>query len=160
MELLGYNLRRFGRRGRFRGPLCVSESISFHGRDEAVATARESLDVPRLFGGVAESLADAVHCGIQPMLKITEGLGRPQLVLQFFSGDQFARPAQQGGQHLVGLSGQTYAYAVPSQFLTSQVYLERTKAKNFCGLSPTTHGSPQSGSRRVYAEISNEIPQL
>jgi hypothetical protein len=142
VELLGYNMRGFGLRGHVEGRLCASKSISFYGRDEAVAPARQSLDVPRLFGGVAERLADPIHCRIQPMLEITEGLGGPQLVLQFFPGDQFARPAQQGSQNLVGLSGQTYPYAVPPQFLTAQVRLEGAEAKNLRGLSHVTHGHP------------------
>jgi hypothetical protein len=98
------------------------------------------------------------------MLEITEGFAWPELPLQLFAGDQFSRPTEQRRQNVERLSGQAYPDALPSQFLTSQVHLERAEAKDFRGLSQITHGRPAIGSTRVYAGTlqrhTGDIPRL
>jgi hypothetical protein len=53
---------------------------AFHRSDEAVPLPRQSLDIARAVGRVAERLPDLLHRGIQASVKLHKGIGGPKLV--------------------------------------------------------------------------------
>jgi|SRR5690348_16899955 len=56
--------------------------------DEAVAAPRNRLDVGWICGGIAESLAQPVHCSVEPVLEVAEAVPRPKPSLEVFACHQ------------------------------------------------------------------------
>jgi len=48
------------------------------GRQEAVSALVKRLHVAWLLGGIVERLPELLHGGVEPMLEVHEGVGRPQ----------------------------------------------------------------------------------
>jgi len=69
-------------------------------RDEAIAALGQRFDVVRRFGLIAQRRADLLDAEVQALLKIYECLATPDLLLDFFSGDQLARMAGQQAEDL------------------------------------------------------------
>src|SRR6266849_60734 len=67
------------------------------GSDETIATAGESFDETGTVGGITESVAEAFDSGIEAMIEVDEGVGRPELALQFFAGNKLAWFGQEKG---------------------------------------------------------------
>src|SRR5437016_8695099 len=60
------------------------------GSEKAVAAARESFDEARIFGGIAQGVAQALDGGIQAVIEVHESVRRPKLAAQLFPGDHLA----------------------------------------------------------------------
>jgi hypothetical protein len=60
------------------------------GSDETVATAGESFDETGIVSGITESVPKTLDGGVEAMLEVDEGVGRPELALQLFPGDELA----------------------------------------------------------------------
>jgi hypothetical protein len=50
------------------------------------------------------------------MIEVDEGVRRPELALQFLSGDDFSPPFKERGQHLKGLFLELYLQSTTPQF--------------------------------------------
>src|SRR6266852_7042080 len=71
-----------------------------HGRDEAVSAAGQGFDEARARGGIAQRLANLVHCGIQTVIEIDEGISGPDPYAQIFSRHDLTVILQQGAEDL------------------------------------------------------------
>jgi hypothetical protein len=71
-----------------------------HGRQETVSTARHSLYKRGILGGISQGVPEAPDGGIQAVVEVDIGIGRPEAVAQFFPGDDLARTVQQFGEYL------------------------------------------------------------
>ena len=58
----------------------------FQRADVAVSPARQSFDVARFLGRIAQHFANARDCVVQAVVKIDEGICRPDPALQFLPG--------------------------------------------------------------------------
>lgn len=67
---------------------------------EAIAFARQGLDVEGLLTGVAEGLAPLHHSGVERVVEIDECIGRPEPCSQIFPGDNLAGVLEQVEQEL------------------------------------------------------------
>src|SRR5215831_8365548 len=56
-----------------------------HCGDKTIASAGNGLYISRLVGRIAQSLAELIDRGIQPMFEIAEGGAYPQLLLKVFA---------------------------------------------------------------------------
>jgi hypothetical protein len=61
-----------------------------YGSNETIATPGESFDETGIVGGIAERVSETLDGGIEAMIEVDEGFGRPELALQFFAGDKLA----------------------------------------------------------------------
>jgi hypothetical protein len=100
--------------------------------DEAVTAAGQSLDQAGFVGGVPQDLPQAVHCGIQAVVKVHKGVGRPQNLPQLLAGDQSPGTFQQHFKNLEGLPWQTKPHSVLAELLRLQIRIERAEADH-CG---------------------------
>ena len=57
---------------------------------KSITTPSDSFDESRIIGGVTQGIAQAANGGVEAVVKIDEGVGRPEAVPQFFPGDDFA----------------------------------------------------------------------
>src|SRR5439155_21087033 len=62
-----------------------------HFGDEAITTAGDGLDKSRASRRIAQHFANLIDRCIQTVVEINEGVGRPELVTQFFSANYDAR---------------------------------------------------------------------
>src|SRR4051812_39188080 len=104
---------RAHRSSRFRfGWGCGSRNRSFSADNfgnEAVAAARECLDVTRIARRIAERVTQFVDGCVQAVIEVNEGVRRPKLEAQLFTSDEFAFAGKEHGEHLKGLLLQTEA---------------------------------------------------
>lgn len=68
---------------------------SFYCSDKTVTAPRKRLDEPRLLVRIAKSAPERLYRCVHAMLKIDKSVRRPQMLLQFFSSEQFAGPFKQ-----------------------------------------------------------------
>jgi hypothetical protein len=62
------------------------------------------------------------------VIEVNEGILRPELAAQFFSGNDFSRALKQSGQHLERLFLEPYFLPSVAQFPGLEIYLKRTEA--------------------------------
>ena len=70
---------------------------------EAVALARNSLDVERLMGGIAKRLAEFVDGGIYIGVVVHMRISGPEPYAQLFAGDDFTRFFEKCQKNLINL---------------------------------------------------------
>jgi len=63
--------------------------------DETVAASRQRFDEPRALGGVPQGIPQLVDRGVQAVVEVDEGIGRPVLIAKFFAGYHFTWPLRQ-----------------------------------------------------------------
>jgi len=100
----------------------------FRLNNQAIALARDGLDIKRLVRGVAESLAQLVYGGVYVGVVIDMGIRGPQAEAQFIPGDHLTMLFDKGEQNLIDLALQFEASAILADFLTMLVDLKRSKA--------------------------------
>src|SRR5438552_18150887 len=100
---------------------------NFRWHDEAVALAWDGLDVERLMGGIAESMAEFVDGGIYVGVVVDMRIGGPEPHAQFFAGDDFTRFFEKGQKNLITLPLELQPGPVPGNFLPLLVNAERPK---------------------------------
>src|SRR5580693_6909655 len=86
-------VRRYG-----SGRVAVRGNLDW--ANEAIAQPGQRLDPVRPFGGIADGGANPLHCIIETMVEVDEGVGGPQGLLQFLAAHERARTLQQHLQHL------------------------------------------------------------
>ena len=74
--------------------------VARHGTDKAITAAGNGLDEFGVIRRIGESIAQALDRIVQAILKVNEGAGGPQGLLDFFAGDEFARVRQENGKHV------------------------------------------------------------
>jgi hypothetical protein len=99
-RIVSGRLNRGGRLNKGRSGIAIRY---FDRRDEPVAAPRQSLDVDRRLGIVAERRANLLDAKIYAVLEVYERAIWPDLLPQFISSDQFARPSGQNSKDLTGL---------------------------------------------------------
>jgi hypothetical protein len=68
--------------------------------DKAITPTGQGFDKPRIVGGVAESIPQPFDGGIQAVLEVDEGVGRPKAGLEFLASNQFTGFFQQKIENL------------------------------------------------------------
>ena len=96
-------------------------------RYEAVTSLGEGLNKARVFGLVAQSVAQFVHCDSQTVVKVDGCVGAPKLLLQFLAGDNFPWTLEQGCKQFEGLALEPNPDAGPTQFSRLQIGLKNTE---------------------------------
>src|SRR5208282_3554847 len=96
-------------------------------RDETVSAAGQGLDESRARCGIAERLAYLVYRGIQAVIEIDEGVGRPDFFAQVVAGDNLTGILQQGSEDLKGLFLKPDASAVLAQLSGVQINFKNAK---------------------------------
>jgi hypothetical protein len=81
---------------------------------------------------IPQGLANFVHCGIQSMLKIDEGISGPKALSQLLPRDQLARTRKQRCKNLKGLFLKLESLPLPAQLAAAQISFVLTEA-NCCG---------------------------
>src|SRR6516162_8573945 len=97
------------------GAAATAGRTSAKGAYKTVTTPRNGLHVPWCVRGIIQHLPNPGDCVIQPVIEINEGIGRPQLGMQFFTGDHLAGTFDQYGQDLKGLSRKPQPHPVFTQ---------------------------------------------
>ena len=77
--------------------------------EEPVATTGNCFNETRVLGRVAQAVTDLIDGRGQTVVEIDNSAVAPELLLQFFPGDQFAGVLDQHNQHAEGLSLQADA---------------------------------------------------
>jgi hypothetical protein len=114
--------------------------VAHQAADEPVAAARHRLDELRLVGVVAERRAQPLHGGIQAVLEIHEGAGRPQPLANAVAGDHVSGLLEQQLQDLEGLVLQARAPVRRAQLAGVDVEFERAESDDW------SHGAAPSPS--------------
>jgi hypothetical protein len=108
-------------------------------RNETVAAPRQRLDIARRLGRVIQNLANPGHGIIQTVIEIHEGIGWPQLRLQFLTRDDFAGTFNQDRQYLKRLPRKAQPHPVFAEFTRLRVYLKNAKAADDQNLRCVRH---------------------
>jgi hypothetical protein len=99
----------------------------FDGKNEAVAASAHGLYELGLFGRIPQSLPHFVDGGGQAVVKIDEGIGRPQAQAQLFARDHFSRKLQEHSEQAKRLLLKSYLYTLLAQLPRPEVNLEVSK---------------------------------
>ena len=116
----------------------------------AVTAARCGFDEARVVGRIAEYLADLVDGFVQAVVELDEGVGRPQLLTQFFTGDNLARPLEQDDKQAERLVLEIDLEPFLAQFRRGEVHFEDAEAEDASGLL-------RGGHRRVDRIIGRRV---
>ena len=106
-------LERFGSSGKF-----VERGL-FNRSNEAVAVAGDGLDEPRIFRGVAESLAETHDGGVEAVIEVNKGVARPETFAKLFAADEIAGSFEKDRKNLPRLVLEANAGSVLAQFAGS-----------------------------------------
>src|SRR5262249_21484021 len=102
---------------------------TLHRTDVPVAPASQRVDVTWLLPRIAQHFANPCDGVMQAVVKIDEGVGRPDSVLQFLARYNVAGAFQQDLQHPQGLAAQAQPYTLPAQLSRRDIQLEIVEAK-------------------------------
>src|SRR5207237_374751 len=94
---------------------------------KAVTGARESLDISRMIGRVAQCQAKTVDGSIDAALEIDEGILWPKPAAQFIARHHAARIFEQGTEDLPRLGLKADTNALLAQLSGLQIHLERSE---------------------------------
>src|SRR5215471_12851559 len=92
--------------------------------DEAIPSPGYGLNEAGTLSVVIQRRPKPFHGIVQALLKVHERVGRPQLLLQLFSGDGLARTLQQHHQYVHWLPLQPDLHALFAEFPGSWIKLE------------------------------------
>jgi hypothetical protein len=116
-----------GRAGSWNGRGSFADS-SVDGREQAITAAREGFDKAGVFGGITEGVAQALDGGVQAVVEVHKGVGRPKTAVQFLSRNDFTRTLQEHGQDLERLLLKPYFDAIAAKLSSTQVGFKGSKA--------------------------------
>src|SRR4051794_9270324 len=125
---------RGGDRVRLPGP-------GLQGRDEAVSLAGYRLDVARTGSGIAQRFANLVNRRVQAVIKVHEGVGRPELLLQLFASHDLSGALEQQREDLKGLALEAHSYPTFAQFAGRKVDLEDSESQDSANILGSRHGT-------------------
>jgi hypothetical protein len=115
--------------------------------EEAISPARQGLNEPWIVGVIPQGLPNFVDSFVKPMLEIDERVLRPELLMEFLTGDNLAGFLQQGDQHLERLTAKLELQPCSAKFAGMQIYLEVSEAKD----SIRGHGCDRPNSGGLHA---------
>jgi len=110
-----------------RRGFCRGDGVD--GGKEAVSAAGQSFDEARARCGIAQRLANFVHCGIHAVIEINESIGGPDFFAQIVAGDNLTGVLQQGSEHLKRLFLEPDASPVLAQLSGGQVDFKNTESQ-------------------------------
>src|SRR5439155_20913988 len=99
-----------------------------HFGDEAITTAGVGLDKSRASRRIAQHFANLIERCIQTVVEINEGVGRPELVTQFFSANYDARTFEEEFQTRKRLVLQAEAPSLLAKLAGFEIGFEDSKA--------------------------------
>jgi hypothetical protein len=99
-----------------------------YGSQKTVSAASECFNEAGIFGGITEGVAQALDGGVQAVVEIHEGVGRPEPAPQLFPGKNFTGTLEEHGQDLERLLLESHLSAVPPEFTGAEIHFEGTKA--------------------------------
>jgi hypothetical protein len=59
--------------------------------NEAISASSDGLNEDRSFRRFSQRVTQPPYCGVQTVIEVYEGVGRPELVAQLLPGNQFSR---------------------------------------------------------------------
>src|SRR5215469_12072374 len=98
--------------------------------NEAITTPRDGLNEAGCLGTVIQRRPQPFHGIVQPLFKVHESVGWPQLLLQLFSADGLARTLQQHDQYVHWLALQLDLHSLLAEFSSSWIKLEHAKMQS------------------------------
>src|SRR5215472_6216177 len=118
--------------------------------DEPIAPPRQGFHEARRLSGVSQGVSQSLHGTVQAVVKIHEGVGRPQSLLDLLARYQLTGTLQQHGQDCEGLIGKAHAHALAAKLTRAQIYLEFAKPHHFKGSRRGSHDARPTAVVRVY----------
>ncbi|HXL22012.1 MAG TPA: hypothetical protein VOA78_06080 [Candidatus Dormibacteraeota bacterium] len=119
----------------------------FNLRKEAVPATCDRFHKTRTVGGIAESVADFVDRFVEPVIEIHERVCRPEFLLEFLAGYDFAGVLKERRQHLERLFLKANTEAVFAQFAGAEIQLENPETEPVAKLMVFWHGQATSVGR-------------
>jgi hypothetical protein len=113
-----------------RGQLSLASLISIrpaNGRKEPVATARHSLYKRGILSGISQGIAQAPDRGIQAVVEVDIGIGRPEAVAQFLPSNDLAGAVQKFGEYLKRLLLQLDLGPIPAELSCVQIEFKNSE---------------------------------
>ena len=107
-----------------------------------MAPTRQSLDVARRFGVVAQRVPNLLDGEVEAVLKIYNSVVAPDLVLDFFSCYQLGGTAYEQGEHSRRLRRQVEENTCLPQLTRLEIQLESPEAYSRLHRRGTGHGTP------------------
>jgi hypothetical protein len=101
--------------------------LSSTGRKMLCVSLSLPVRVGRVCGGIAEILAQPVHCSVEPMLEVAEAVPRPKLSLELFSRYQPSRIRGEHQQHVNRLTRELQPLTMLAQLARFGRQLERAE---------------------------------
>src|SRR6516164_5821379 len=99
--------------------------------DEAIPSPGYGFNEAGTLSVVIQRRPKPFHSVVQALLEVHERVGRPQLLLQLFSGDGLARTLQQHDQYVHWLPLQPDLHALFAEFPSSWIKLEHAKMQGW-----------------------------
>src|SRR4051812_48995457 len=84
--------------------------------NEPIAAARDGFDVSRLGSIVIQHFSQAVHCLVERLIEIDEGIARPYPVPELLTSDDLTRPIYESRENPKGLLLKPDSQPILSQF--------------------------------------------
>lgn len=101
-----------------------------HLTNESVSMSWKCLDELGIFSCVIQRLPETLHRIIQPLVEVNEGVGRPDLSLNFLTRDDFSGMLKENTKHLEWLVLQFYPDAVFTNLTRPQFNFKRSESDN------------------------------
>ena len=99
--------------------------------DKPIAALGQRFHKTRIFGAIAQSLAQLVHGDAQAMVEVNGGLRTPKQLLQRFVRDNLAGLLEKRRQQFEGLALQPDADPGTAQFFILQIGFKNTELNHF-----------------------------
>ena len=96
-------------------------------RNEPIASPRQSLDEPWIFCTVVECVAQLLGRGVETVIEVDKGAGRPQPFAQRVTRDDLPRVLQEHCQQLKWLLLQLQFEAIAAQLARFKINVEGSK---------------------------------
>src|SRR5579862_6800658 len=111
-------------------------SFGLHGRNETIATPRQSFDVTWTRCRITQYLAQLIYSRVQAVVKIHKCVGRPEFLADLFACDHIAGSLQQQREHAERLLLQTQLRSILAQFPRCEIELEDAEPRDSdCGIT-------------------------
>jgi len=115
-----------------------------HRPDEAISASRQGLNKSGIFGIIIQGCSKPLHGIVQPLLEVHKGVGGPQPLLKFFSGNDFPGALQQQDQNLDRLPLDSDLHSIFAEFPRLWVELEQPKAEGGRYQTRVLHNCPRA----------------
>src|SRR5882724_3483559 len=101
---------------------------SVDGCKQAITAAREGFNKTGVFGGIPEGIAQALDGGVQAMIEVYKGIGRPKPAVHFLPGNNFTGTLKEHGQNLERLLLKPDSDAIAAKLTGAKVCFKGSKA--------------------------------